>query len=324
MGDEGGGLDGREGQQPGPEVSVVIPCHNSTATIGLQLRALSRQRDAPGFEVLLVDNLSTDDLAAAAAAWTDALDITVVQATVMPNPGYARNVGVRHARADILAFCDSDDYVSADWVRAAADAMQSTALANGGATPTDESRFELGADHLDAMLTPHPAEGLQIPEEPPDYPILLGGSCVMRREVYLAVGGYDVTVPYGVEDNDLALRLQEAGFLIARAQAMGLAYRIRPHDEEPPSRDFLNGYRHMLLAHRHDLFGRSPSLPPRWYLGTLRCAAAGARMLLRPGTRDWRSLARRTALQAGLLAGHLRYGLFGRPPAPRPGVGLTP
>lgn len=309
--------------RPEPQVSVVIPCHNSATTIGLQLQALSQQVDAPVFEVVLVDNRSADNLAAVAEQWRDALDLRVVRAPSMPNPGYARNVGVAHARAPVLAFCDSDDYVCRRWVRVAADAANRTPVTNGGATPVDETQFALGLDHLDGLLDGNDAaEAIDVPESPIDYPILLGGSCVLRSDAYRAVGGYDVSTPYGIEDNDLALRLQQAGYVIARANAMKLAYRIRSDGDGSVSRAFRSGYRHLLLAHRHHLFGRSPSLPPRWYLGLGRCGLAAVRMLLRPGTRDWRNLERRAALHAGMLVGHARYGLLGRPPSPRPGVGL--
>ncbi|MGD8215856.1 glycosyltransferase family 2 protein [Aestuariimicrobium sp. Y1814] len=306
-----------------PDVSVIIPCHNSTRTIGLQLQALSQQEGGPRFEVVLVDNLSTDDLAAATKPWRERLDVRVVAADAMANPGYARNVGVAHARARVVAFCDSDDYASRQWVREAASAAEQTPVTNGGATPMPEAEFGLGAEHLDGLLEAEPMmTTLEVPGAAVAYPILLGGSCVMRRDVYFDVGGCDVSAPYGVEDNDLALRLQAAGHVIARAHAMKLAYRTRPEVDQPLGRSFRTGVRHMLLAHRHHLFGRSPSLPRRWYLGLGRCAAAAARMLVRPSSRDWRSLGQRAALQAGLLVGHLRYGVIGRPPQPRLGVGL--
>ena len=302
-----------------PRLSVIVPCHNSARTIGLQLQALAQQREAPPFEVVLVDNRSTDDLAGAVEPWREHLAVTLVEAGAMANPGYARNVGVAHARAKVLAFCDSDDYVSRDWVRAAAEAMDTVAVANGGATPVDEGHFAQGSGHLDELLEAMQVTGtLEVPTAPVPYPILLGGPCVIHRETSQSVGGYDLAVPYGVEDNDLALRLQAAGQVIARAPGMQLAYRTRAEDDQPLRRQFRSGYRHLLLAHRHQLFGRSPSLPRGWYLGLPRCAAAALRMLLRPRSRDWGNLGRRAALQAGLLAGHLRYGVFGRPPEARP------
>lgn len=304
-----------------PAISVVIPCHNSTATIGLQLESLARQSGAPAFEVVVVDNRSTDDLPAAVAPWRDRLDLHLVSADDHANPGYARNVGVAHARATKIAFCDSDDYLASTWVRAASQALDQHPVVNGDSVPTDPEEFTSGADHLDELTAAEVAPVI-IPGQAAVYPILLGNTCAFRRDFFTELGGFDVAVPYGIEDNDLALRVQSAGLVIGRAQGMKLAYRLRSESAETLVRAFRGGFRHMLLAHRHDLFGRSPSLPPRWYVGLLRCAGAGVRMVLRPAARDWRNLGRRAALQAGLVIGHLRYGMLGHPPVAQPGVGL--
>ncbi|QNV39468.1 glycosyltransferase family 2 protein [Rothia amarae] len=43
-----------------PDVSVIIPAKNTEKWIGEQLESLSRQKNAPYFEVIIVDNGSTD------------------------------------------------------------------------------------------------------------------------------------------------------------------------------------------------------------------------------------------------------------------------
>ncbi|MGD7733202.1 glycosyltransferase [Propionibacteriaceae bacterium G57] len=306
-----------------PQISVVVPCYNAARIVGVQLEALARQVDAPEFEVVLVDNRSTDDLAAAASEFAGRLDVRVVRADDLANPGYARNVGVAHSRADKLAFCDADDHVGRTWVRDAAAALEVTEVVNGGAQPVAAADFDRGPEHLDALIgQPRDVVQVRVPSAPEPYPILLGGSCAMRREVYVGVGGYDVAVRYGVEDNDLALRLQRAGYRLGRSSGMALAYRTRPESEQPLSRSFRAGELHLLLAHRHGLFGRSPNLGRGWWLGLARCGVAAGKMALRPDDRDWRGLARRAALQAGMLVGQVRYGVAGRLPEPRPGVGL--
>ncbi|MGJ6980365.1 glycosyltransferase family 2 protein [Aestuariimicrobium soli] len=310
-----------------PRLSVIVPCHDSSAVIGGQLEALSRQVDAPAFEVICVDNRSSDDLAAAVSPWTSRLRVQVVTADLLANPGYARNVGVAHARADKLAFCDSDDHVAPTWVRDAARALDAAAIVNGGATPVADADFSHGPDHLDDLLdeqalATRPVD-VALPAAPVPYPILLGGSCAVRRAVYLELGGYDVAMPYGVEDNDLALRAQQAGHEIARSSGMRLAYRSRPEGTRTAADEFRTGLRHQLLAARHHLVGRSPSLPRRWWWGLPRCLGAAVRMLVRPGSRDWRGWRHRTAFQWGLLVGRARFGWFGRPPRPRLGVGLS-
>lgn len=305
-----------------PVASVVVPCHNSAATVGLQLEGLARQVGAPAFEVVLVDNRSADNLAAAAAPWSERLRLRIVPALDVANPGYARNVGVAHAAGEFLLFCDSDDFVGSGWVAEGCAALTEVPIVNGGALPVPAEEFERGPEHLEGVLRQEGATALDIPEEPEPYPILLGGSCGFRRDVYLAVGGYDAGTPYGVEDNDLALRAQAAGHVIARCSAMRLAYRSRPEAEQTLRRAFAAGNLHLLVAHRHGLFGKSPSLRPGWFLELPRCAGAAVIMAVRPGRRDWASLGLRTAMALGTLVGHLRYGLLRRQPQQRIGAGL--
>ena len=150
----------------------------------------------------------------------------------------------------------------------------------------------------------------------------MGSTKALRREVYVQLGGYDAACPYGVEDNDLALRAQEAGFVVAHAQGMQIAYRTRPPSAITAERAYLTGFRHMLLARRHQLGRRSPSLHRGWWLDLAKCAAVAVRMAVRPGTRDWHGLRSRAAMAAGLLAGRFWYWLPGRAPARRLGVGL--
>lgn len=311
-----------------PQISVVIPCHDSAAVIGVQLEALARQVEAPPFEVICVDNRSRDDLETALDPYRRLLDLRLVSADQMANPGYARNVGVAGARADRLAFCDSDDHVSRTWVRDAAAALEVTAIVNGGATPVRDGEFTHGPAHLDAVLdelSPLPGRvEVDVPSSPVPYPILLGGSCAFRADAYRALGGYDVAMPYGVEDNDLALRAQAAGFVIGRSTGMRLAYRSRPESEQTWRRSFRAGRLQALLSARHHLHGRSPSFAPGWWWGLPRTGAAALRMLVKPGDRDWLGLRQRAALNAGLIVGEIRHGVFRDVPTTSVGVGLRP
>lgn len=87
-------------------ISVIIPAFNRGATIARTLASIG-----PGAEVIVVDDGSRDDTAAAARAAGAAagLDLTVLR-QANAGPGAARNRGARLARGDWFAFLDSDDY----------------------------------------------------------------------------------------------------------------------------------------------------------------------------------------------------------------------
>ena len=86
-----------------PKVSVVIPMYNDSRTIGLCLSSVLSQTYQP-CEVIVVDDVSTDDSAAIAAGHP----CTLIRSEVNGGPGGARNLGVRHAKGDVIFFLDAD------------------------------------------------------------------------------------------------------------------------------------------------------------------------------------------------------------------------
>jgi len=89
-----------------PEVSVVVPTWNRAHLLGASLASLLAQ-DGPAFEVVVVDDGSTDDTVARVRALGDPR----VRLVVRPHEGIAaaRNAGVAAAAAPYVAFHDSDD-----------------------------------------------------------------------------------------------------------------------------------------------------------------------------------------------------------------------
>src|SRR4051812_37521166 len=107
------------------DLSVVIAARDAESTLGEQLRALEAQEWDGTWEVLVVDNGSTDgtvDVVRRAATGWPALRL--VPATNGVGPAYARNVGARAAAGRSLAFCDADDVVAPGWVVAVGAALR--------------------------------------------------------------------------------------------------------------------------------------------------------------------------------------------------------
>lgn len=91
-----------------PRISVIIPCRNSAKTLASTLSSLIHQTFCD-WEAIVVDDGSTDETAEvlAAAARTDER-IRIVGGSGK-GASVARNLGLRSARADLIAFLDSDD-----------------------------------------------------------------------------------------------------------------------------------------------------------------------------------------------------------------------
>src|SRR3954462_14218464 len=87
-----------------PVVSVVVPAHNSEATLGATLDALAAQLFDENFEVVVADDSSSDQSVEIARG----REGVQVVASAGTGPGPARNAGVAAAGAPLIAFTDSD------------------------------------------------------------------------------------------------------------------------------------------------------------------------------------------------------------------------
>jgi glycosyltransferase involved in cell wall biosynthesis len=91
-----------------PLISIVIPIFNRADTIGRAIEScLAQTYDR--FEIVLVDDCSTDDLPSALQPFAEDQRIRLVGHAVNQGVSAARNTGVQNAKGDLVAFLDSDD-----------------------------------------------------------------------------------------------------------------------------------------------------------------------------------------------------------------------
>ena len=91
------------------DFSVIIPAYNVSGIIGRAIRSAAAQT-APPFEILVIDDCSTDDTVEVVRALArDIRSLRLLSTPANGGPAAARNVGLREARADWIALLDSDD-----------------------------------------------------------------------------------------------------------------------------------------------------------------------------------------------------------------------
>ena len=109
-----------------PDISVVIATYNRAPDLRALLDALLKQ-DTGGvrFEILVVDNNSNDDTKAVIDAAHAADASGLIRDYFEPRQGvsYARNTGIAHARAPIIAILDDDVIPAPDWAYSLKQAM---------------------------------------------------------------------------------------------------------------------------------------------------------------------------------------------------------
>ncbi|MCV9967054.1 glycosyltransferase family 2 protein [Pararhizobium sp. BT-229] len=97
------------------QLSVIVPHLNEPEDLRRCLRSLNAQRESGiSFEIIVVDNGSKE---MPKAACSDVPDLRL-EREMVPGPGPARNLGASVARAEVLAFIDSDCIAQPGWAHA--------------------------------------------------------------------------------------------------------------------------------------------------------------------------------------------------------------
>jgi len=181
-----------------PRVSVITPFLNASAHISEAIESVEAQHFSD-WELILVDDGSTDDSAAIAAAHA-AQDARI--RLLPPDPAKrgaaaARNRGIAAARGELIAFLDADDIYGPEKIAhdvAALDADPEAAWVygatrwfhDGGAGKAYRERLGV---RLDRRYEPPEILTRIILEERGDIPCTCG--VMIRREQLLAVGGFE-------------------------------------------------------------------------------------------------------------------------------------
>ena len=196
-----------------PTVSVVVVSRCRADALTRCLLGLSQLQYAP-FEVIVVADPGG---ISAAESLSFAADLKLVPYD-RPNISAARNLGLVHAAGDLIAFIDDDAVPEPQWLRyLLAPATQADVAAMGGfVRGRNGISFQWKARSLNAWGEAHdlvvediqatvlkPPEGQAIKTE--------GTNMAFRRDVLIALGGFDPAFHYFLDETDLNMRIARAG-----------------------------------------------------------------------------------------------------------------
>lgn len=199
----------RAAMQPhaGPKVSVVIPCYNYGKYVGDAIRSVATQQTQFDFEVIVVDDGSTDDSSVAAAEALSELKVKTSLIT-KSNEGvaHARNTGIEAARGEYIACLDADDMIgSAHFLQALADTLD--ANPSLGIAFTSLRLMDASGNLGSASQWPNDYNYDQQVQGHNQIPTC----CMFRKEAWRRAGGYRPQYQ-PAEDAELWLRIGALGY----------------------------------------------------------------------------------------------------------------
>ncbi|HZH35468.1 MAG TPA: glycosyltransferase, partial [Pyrinomonadaceae bacterium] len=192
-----------------PAVSVVVCSYNGSRTIRDCFEGLSKL-DYPNFEVIVVNDGSTDNTAEIAREYPFRLINTA-------NNGLssARNAGMEAATGEIVAYTDDDARPDPHWLQYLAATFLKTNHAGIGGpniAPLDDGEIA-------ECVANAPGGPIHVLISDTEAEHIPGCNMTFRREVLLAVGGFDVQYRAAGDDVDLCWRIQEQGWTLGFSPA---------------------------------------------------------------------------------------------------------
>jgi peptidoglycan/xylan/chitin deacetylase (PgdA/CDA1 family)/GT2 family glycosyltransferase len=190
-----------------PFVSVVIPAYNEENYLLSCLQSIKRQDYAAEYEVIVVDNASTDNTAQIARDW----GAQVVYESKR-SPACARQKGAEVATGKIIAFIDADTRAPAHWLSTIVWRFlcepEMVAL-SGPYAYSDAGKF--------TRISSYVGNFLNIITDQLFRKVFRKGGAIwgcnfaVRRSAFWQVGGFDTNIKFYGEEYELSLRLRKAG-----------------------------------------------------------------------------------------------------------------
>lgn len=193
-----------------PRLSVVVPAHNAGRTLRECLAALARSTIPRAlWELIVVDDGSTDDTAAIAA---DLADAVIKLPGKRRGPAYARNRGVEASRGDYIAFVDPSVAIQPDALQRLVTLLE-TRSDVGAVCGCWDPRAGQGG-----IATQYHALWRRFEQRTGDVQSFWAGLGAVRAQVFGEVGPFDEWLypDPSVEDTELGHRMRLAGMRIVR------------------------------------------------------------------------------------------------------------
>lgn len=192
-----------------PVLSIVIIAKNEEKYIKFCLESLIKDTKDLGSEIILVDSRSVDRTIEIASQYP--IKIAVIDKRHKTTAALGRLIGTQLAKADLIFFIDADQILMSGWLEKAMSVLRSSDLIAGVT-----GNMEEGVVNTDGVFSylrklnyfeDRYVNNIAIAKT-------MSGIGIFKKQILKDVAGYDPFM-WAYEDQELFLRLEQAGFLVA-------------------------------------------------------------------------------------------------------------
>jgi glycosyltransferase involved in cell wall biosynthesis len=185
------------------KASIIIPAYNAGPTISTCLDALRAQDIGLPYEVIVVDDCSSDPTASLVNGRSD---VTLIQHGARRGAAAARNSGTQAAHGEIICFTDADCEPKTDWLREILNPFSDPSISGCKGTYATKQK-EIVARFVQLEYE----DKYDLLEKQDRINFIDTYSAAYVREVLQTVHGFDEQFTY-LEDQELSFRLAERGY----------------------------------------------------------------------------------------------------------------
>lgn len=205
-------------------LSVIIPVFNDPQGLRATLDSLVNQTNSPGFEIVVVDNDSTDTTPEVISEYESAYPelITGLVESEIQSSYAARNTGIRASKGEIIAFLDADVTVMEPWARLIVDRFAASDVDYLGCN------VEMKQKNADNSIFARYDASMGLPVEHYLETKEFAPTCALavRRDVLEEVGKFDESLVSG-GDKEFGRRVSAAGFEMEYADCIKVDHPVR-------------------------------------------------------------------------------------------------
>lgn len=218
------------------QVSIIIINRNGADKLRILMNSFHERDFYQNFEIIFIDNASTDDSVAFMQSWEQEFSITIIRNQTNTSFSAANNQGAREASGQYLLFLNNDTEVTDGWLDELLIAMQKADAPGAIGAKLIYPHIPDGTinegksyciQHTGISFSPviwknafyyepyNRENGL--PDDHPEKQLSVR-ACVtaavllIKKDVFETIGGFDERYNYGYEDVDLCMKLNQAGY----------------------------------------------------------------------------------------------------------------